>query len=260
MFAWLSRVYCYYVTWNLGSDDYRLRKGIADEQLAQKEEERRRKQQLAQQHSFEHPADRRSTRSTSSSSVSTISTALSHSPHDRHHRPQSDRRMTTRSPSRSSDNPRKRTRLSTSSSSYSSRSSYDAQRSVAVTDRRNTRRRHSSRSPEQRGRRRSRSEERRNMSSSIDPRGSSRQRQRSTSFQRNTRPRAALNRDDARRYPAASQMSRAVPERKGQTSAKSTDLPRFGRNGARRPSPRGMERSLSPFSKRLALTQAMNMG
>ncbi|KAF2431791.1 hypothetical protein EJ08DRAFT_164387 [Tothia fuscella] len=226
-------------------DDLQRREGVADEILAAKKAERGRKRSI-DDHSAGPRKASRSVSSSSFDSVSTISTAASRSPSPRRgarHNSPPDQLMTSQyeegpPPVRDVDHARKRRRRSVSSSHHSRASRGDSNR--------NTRRRRRSISPAERGRRRSREKESRSRS--------------------RTR-------------------SRSVPRKNGQSGIKSSGYGRGGRrispsrspyrqghgrqngnNGPGQPSrpapPRGppKERSLSPFSKRLALTQAMNMG
>lgn len=304
------------------------RKGIADEQLAKKEEERGRKQKAGENELRDVlRKSSRSISSYSSTSVSTISTNLSRSLHVS----TNNKKPTPGGLPLDSAETRKRRRSSTHSSmSYTSGSSADKQRRQHSRDAgRNIRRRRASTSPDHRGRDRNHSSrafegpldgnykrrrssslsssshtsessfERRRRDRSIngdfktsrhrssispDPRGKDRnfhgkrsnQRTRSRSHSRD-RSRVARNRHSM--TPGAPQGS----NRGQRTPRYSDDLnrdrgPRYSNDNDRygssfrvsdqdntrttRPMRHSQPRvrSLSPFSKRLALTQAMNMG
>lgn len=306
------------------------RKGIADEQLAKRKEERGRKRKAGENgHRNVIRKRSRSTSSYSTTSVSTISTNLSRSPRFS----AKDNKPKLADLSLDSAATRKRRRSSTHSSmSYTSDSSNDRPRREHSRDAgRNIRRRRASTSPDHRGRDRNQSSRaferpvdgnhqrrrssslsssrhtsessferrrrdrsrngdsktsRRRSSISPDPRGSDRnfygkrsnRRTRSRTYSRD-RSRVARNRQS---------MTPGAPPRwdQGQrTPRHSDDLnrdrgPRYSNDNdrygssfrgsdqdhprttrpMRPPQPEPKLRSLSPFSKRLALTQAMNMG
>ena len=264
-------------------DDLLRKKGIADSILRKKEEERGR--------TSGHKRSRSRSRSFSADSVSTIST--------------------NRSPSRSPPPRRQkhdaREKRSKRSESMQSRSSAGS-RANSGRDR-NTRRRMSSFSPEQRGRRRdeppeasikksrerSRSHGRhakrnlrrvstsRSRSRSVDrmdtgddrpKRAVSRSGSRSTRPQRRDRsPSPYSKRGVVRRSPSPQREksegigsgghAREEPRDGGRSRFDDGPVEGKGNNGpsphvARRPPPAQRERSLSPFSKRVALTRAMN--
>ena len=229
-----------------------FRKGVADEQLAQKEAQRAEEREREAGGGYEDGQGRHDGRNRSgsvssySSSVSTISTNLSRSPSPRttsqyRERPRDSHRSAPRPAQAQKTNLRKRPRRSSSSSmSYTSESSYDHGNGAGSAER-NTRRRRSSISPGERGRRRSPSRERERRKQ---------RRSRSRSFDRSkiARHRRSLTPDDG-------------PKHKHDKGPGSRDLDSGSRRGppGGRPAP-VRERSLSPFSKRLALTQAMNMG
>ncbi|UPX17219.1 uncharacterized protein EKO05_0007586 [Ascochyta rabiei] len=227
------------------------KKGVADDMLKKKDEERGR------------TSGRKHSRSPSSSadSVSTISTnrSPSRSPPPRRQKHERDTRGKRSRRSRSTD----------SRSSIDSRPSGDRDR--------NTRRRRSSFSPAQRGRRdapldtstrelsrtrgpgkrprRSRSRSADDMSTTSDPAQSRALPPRPTSPSQtpNTHQRSPgpfSDRRNARRSPSP------------RTRNRFDDGPgeRRGRGGAPPVPPAPRERSLSPFSKRVALTRAMNAG
>jgi hypothetical protein len=223
--------------------------GVADEILAKQERERGRKRDLMDEDVPDlHDPSRKRARSISSSSshsVSTISTNLSRSisPDLRSsHRLPNSRDGDERAPLASKDRPRKR-RYSGSSSGYSHSSPAPDRRLSPATERemeRNTRRKRRDASPTQRGRSRDSSK-----------RGSWRARSRSQSRERSriVRGRRSMTPSSVRE-PTKTRHQREPDVRRGQ--------PANVRQDQFIPPPR--ERSLSPFSKRLALTQAMNMG
>lgn len=229
------------------------RKGIADEQLAQKEEERGRKRALDE---YEPPNTARkrprSISSYSATSVSTISTNLSRSASPK--RP----RLSDIRPSDKNGN-RKRMRSSSSSdASYSSDDPYHRRRKSQVDGPdRNTRRRRSSNSPRVRGRDRDMADKRRpprSRSDSMDKGQIARHRNSMTPDIRPIQDRSNGRAPKRHSYPndddryGSSYRDRGRGER-DEPPAKQPHAP-----------PVQKERSLSPFSKRLALTQAMNMG
>lgn len=217
------------------------RKGLADELLAKREEERGRKRD---QDEFDplggqgQPKRARSESSHSMSSVSTIST----------------NRSPSRSPSRrDSDHQRKR-RYSASSddgsvSSYSSGKNTRS-RSGEWTRERNTRRRRQESSPGERGRRR-------NLSKDGDRRYRSSNRSRDRGEiargRRSMTPNAMGEQGHHRNHPRE---NFTFHESRSE-QPHSRRLRHHPDASSARP-PR--EHSMSPFSKRLALTQAMNMG
>lgn len=158
---------------------------------------------------------------------------------------------------------RKRRRSRSSSMSYTSESMASGRRRYrSANDARRTRARRSSVSPDIRGRRRS----------SRVPRSSRRTRSRSNSMDKSqvARERRSLTRERAQRpYRIASPPIRSRAEKR--QDRRSEDSDRYGSSfrdeehedrRPPRPVPASLprkERSLSPFSKRLALTQAMNM-
>ena len=246
------------------------RKGIADEQLAKKEEERGRKR-AADEDGF-YPGSRKRPRSvstSSSTSVSTISTKNS--------RPGSTERSKAhvtstyilsqpQSLGRSSrtKESRKRGRSSSfSSRSYSSDLSYEKRRPREMGNDRNTRRRRSSVSPEFRGRDRD----------PDDKRSLRSHRSRSNSMNRSkvARHRTSMTPDIRNTHDRSNGRLHERPPLRTNGRRYTDDDDRYGRsyrdgsqgNGDRSSIKQPQiqkERSLSPFSKRLALTQAMNMG
>ncbi|KAH0543606.1 hypothetical protein FGG08_002044 [Glutinoglossum americanum] len=256
-------------------NDLLRKKGVADEQLAKKAEERGRKRDREESNS-PPPMSRKRSRSVSSySSVSTISTTLSMTPPSRRsiHKDEYfhlSQRSPPPVPVRSSA--RKRQRSISSSMSYSSFSSYEDRRPASEGPNRNTRRKHGSSSPGERGRRRSRSR-------SVERNRTSNRHDRSRSVQlsrvaRNRRsltpegPRGDFQRNGTRRDQKMRDRSpfqdnwrlradHRDNDRYGSSSHR-VDENRMQRDTKRAHVPR--DRSLSPFSKRLALTQALNMG
>lgn len=228
------------------------REGVADEQLAKKAEQRGRtfdRSSASSPPSISHARKRsRSILSSSTDSVSTISTDRSRSP--KRARQDSDDRYVTsqreyeeipRYPSR--DRKRRRKSSSSLSESRSDSSSIDERRNG------NGRRRRRTVSPEPRGR------------PTADRRGSHRSRSRSRSLSvdqsRVTRGRKSMtplpvgiDRSGHRRI---ERVQENRPFAKGQW-----DDHRDSR--VRQEAPKRKERSLSPYSKRIALTQAMNVG
>jgi len=257
-------------------NDLLRKKGVADEQLAKREEERGRKRGRDED---DGPAARKRSRSISSyssSSVSTISTTVSRSPPPRS-RPQDDTYYTSQrdhSPISVPLKPgHKRRRSSSSSMSYTSISSIESRRKSPTHRDRNTRARRSSVSPDERGRRRSRlrsnagDDSGRTRSRSLDQSRIARNRQ---SLTNDGRGRDGRDGRDRRREEAVSPGYGPKYRRDAQRRY-SNNHERYGssfRDGDQhsgevrreRPPPVRKERSLSPFSKRLALTQAMNMG
>jgi hypothetical protein len=250
---------------------------VADEQLAKKAEERGRRRDGVGSSSPPLVSRKRSRSTSSYSSVSTISTTLSQTPPARRSmRKDESFNLSQRSPPpvpvRQSARKRQRS-LSTSSMSYSSESSYERDRRSPprVIDR-NTRRKHGSNSPRERGRRRSRSR-------SIGRKSNRHDRSRSAQLSRVARNRRSLTPEGARRDPQSGmRLDRKMRDRSPFRADRRPrldhrDNDRYGSSGyranetrsSRNPRrdnapPAARYRSLSPFSKRLALTQAMNMG
>jgi len=251
------------------------KKGIADEQLAQKSDERGRKRSAEENEApYGERKRSRSTRSDSSTSVSTISTNLSRSPLPaREVRPDgkptriAEKRPPLSTSSYSRTNRGKRRRSTSSSLSYTSDSSFERSRRHHRDADRNTRRRHSALSPGIRGRDREYegrkgSRRTRSRSYSRDPSQVARNRNSMTpSFQRN---------GDSLHVQGGRPRSRERVSMQERVRRYSNDNDRYGssfrdkghslRDERAVPPPQRRERSLSPFSKRLALTQAMNMG
>ncbi|KAE8147009.1 zinc knuckle-domain-containing protein [Aspergillus avenaceus] len=233
-------------------------KGIADDLLAKREEERGRKRD---KDDAEIPDSRsqiskraRSASSHSMSSVSTISTSRSHSQSPPRRGGYAARSGSDRAKSTSEHHSRLRKRRYSDTSSIHSNSSYSSKERVRPqssewTDDRNTRRRRRESSPEERGRARnlSRGGNRRDRSrsGSINPSYIARER-------RSVTPDAGLESD----YPGTSgKRSDRLGDRSNRAHGGQND-----RGQHRSTPPSRKERSLSPYSKRLALTQAMNIG
>lgn len=212
-----------------------LRKGIADEQLAKAEQERGRKRERESEDK-DYDVTSKRMRSTSTSSVSTISTNMSRSP----------------SPRRSSENSPQRAH----------KSNTQARMSRTPTPTRDVY--HRSVSPLPRPSTDSERKRRRGSVSSVESyisEGIRESRERTSS--RNTR----------RRYEERSPLRRGRPDSRSPHHAhnRSENNRPLGRHGsinddnqrkeasAKATAP-PRERSMSPFSKRLALTQAMNGG
>ena len=249
----------------------RTRNGIADEQLAIKEAERGRKRAAEEDGFRSRPRKRsRSASSYSSTSVSTISTNNSRPASPKRSKLDGSRAYTLSQPqslARSSHTKslRKRRRDSSSSDrSYSTTdSSYDRRRPKEKENDRNTRRRRSSVSPEYRGRERDQDDRRsyrsvRSRSNSMDRSKVARHRTSMTPDTRNNHDRSNGRpqerpplRTSGRRYTNDDDRYGSSYRDEGHDNGNETP--------AKHPPPR-KERSLSPFSKRLALTQAMNMG
>ncbi|KAI0896620.1 zinc knuckle-domain-containing protein [Annulohypoxylon nitens] len=235
-------------------------KGVADEELAKREAERAKKRELEDDGSENESPKRR--RSASYDSVSSISTRRSASPPPRaQHSPAGPPGVTKRgnvSPSPVRHAPRKQL--------YSSAS--DHERRYSPSPRRPARTRSPSDRPSQRSRSPSRD------SSPARSRYDSRDEVPRQRFQDNRRRRYSSSPSrspparDRRRFRSRTPDE---PRRRGRTPPR-----RHEENGGRNPAPRHTdggrrgggppprqeqrERSLSPFSKRLALTQAMNAG
>ncbi|MCJ1375227.1 hypothetical protein MMC20_006461 [Loxospora ochrophaea] len=235
-----------------------LRKtGIADELLAKKEKSG---------HAFDeaavYPRKRsRSESSYSSASVSTISTNLSGLRSPSRSRDHDERAYLTSQDARymsPHDKYYKRKRSPSSSMSYSSQSSFERRKPRRKDDDRNTRRRRSAASPIARGRNREHD----------GRRGSGYRRSHSRDRDRN---RVARSRQSMSPGPSHVQGDLTSRRNGGQaysingdhSQGSFADRGRGGRDradGGTKPSTARRGRSLSPFSKRLALTQAMNMG
>ncbi|KAJ5935895.1 hypothetical protein N7454_005193 [Penicillium verhagenii] len=215
--------------------------GVADEILAKREEERGRKRDFDNEDAGRHthsPKRARSLSSHSTNSVATISTTRSASASpDRRSKPRAHAKgRATSSASPHADKSRKR-RLSDSGESYSG-SSYSGEvrhrsRSREWAEDRNIRRRRRESSPEERGRHRDTRQRDHRRSPSVD--------------------------HDQVAKDRRSETPRTPHDRSGQRSYRDRENPQ----GRSRQEPRAKpgppkERSLSPYSKRLALTTAMN--
>lgn len=249
---------------------------MADEQLAKKGGERGRtlddESEKLPLNSGRSPKRSRSVSSSSSDSVSTISTNRSHSLSPK--RPRHDGRgdyLTSQQepldlPSyRSKDRKRRRSMSSSSSAlSYDSTSSIDRRRSPSK-ERRNTRRRRSAFSPEERGRRRS-SDRRYSKRSRSRSRDESMDKSQIARHRRSMTPKTVERGGNGLRSSRRQNGGRNSPDfetrtynRPSQTENARNHPPILERRGNQAPPPR-KERSLSPFSKRVALTQAMSTG
>ena len=255
------------------------RRGIADEQLAKSKEERDRKRAADE----DDPSNGRrkrsiSTSSYTSSSVSTISTNLSRSSSPKYHKVHGNGHS---NPSRNDlsavkllergINKRRRS-LSSSAASHSSISSYERRRPRPQEDDRNTRRRRSSISPDIRGRevglgskrgtgrRRSR---KRSRSESVDRSRVARNRNSITPAYRTVPNRHGARRNQNDSYVDNNRrFSNDDDDRYGSSFRDQNHGMRYESarpNAAPAPVVR-KEKSLSPFSKRLKLTEAMNKG
>ncbi|KAL7824001.1 zinc knuckle domain-containing protein [Trichoderma gracile] len=228
------------------------KKGVADEELAKLEAERERKRKLGERDDELSDAGSRRRRSVSSHSVSTISTGASRD---------------SRSPS-----PRRRTRSPTPPKrrGYSPDSASDRSYSRSPSPPRRERRSVSRDSPSPSREGSQRGERRRHRESSYGRRDDASPPRRR--YQRDEEP----ERRHGRRQNRGDSRSRS-PQQDGRPYRSRDDYnaPRGGHRGGRyggqgRAPPRETareapkeaprERSLSPFSKRLALTQSMNMG
>ncbi|PGH06172.1 hypothetical protein GX51_02560 [Blastomyces parvus] len=231
-------------------------KGVADEQLALKAGERGRNREDSQDgrdHEGIRGRPRKRMRSVSpahsADSVSTISTNRSWS--------RSPQRKRAPSPSRSRSNERRRTRdRSVSRESHISSSSFEKNAGTAKGKERGSRRRMRSQSPVERGRR-----------YDSGRRGSWRNRSRSQSMDRSSiaKHRRSLTPHSPNRHVDSGRARRERTPKESRNISRSPSRERGyeppynkGREIPQQPPPR-KERSLSPFSKRLALTQAMNM-
>ncbi|RDW76263.1 uncharacterized protein DSM5745_06255 [Aspergillus mulundensis] len=233
------------LTTDIPSDAVRT-KGTADALLAQSEEERGRKRELNEVDSLDtrdQAAKRtRSVSSDSTSSVATISTNRSRSGSPQRERYAEPRR---RSKSPTSHHLWARKRRHSDSSPGDSVSSYSSREgSRTRSPERNTRRRRRESSPKERGRTRD-----------ISRDGSRQTRSRSHSMDKGRVARG-------RRSLTAEEIEPVRSYAKAFTSMDQPRVCKHERVSAERshaPPPR-RERSLSPYSKRIALTQAMNMG
>ncbi|PKX94429.1 zinc finger CCHC-type containing 10 [Aspergillus novofumigatus IBT 16806] len=229
-------------------------RGVADEILARRGEERVRKRELGDSDPFDDshhaPKRSRSESSHSMSSVSTISTSRSHSVSPPRHEVYTESRGRDRAQSMSSPQPHSRKRRYSDSLSDHSDSSYSSggrQRSRSrewETDR-NTRRRRRESSPEERGRPRNISED-----------GSRRGRTRSLSMDQSqiAKERRSATPDTVKGRHHPTRESRGNMSRSRHLDRQRNHAFSGPMSGSAR-----KERSLSPYSKRLALTQAMNM-
>ncbi|KAL2352772.1 zinc knuckle-domain-containing protein [Cryomyces antarcticus] len=261
-------------------NDLLRKKGVADEQLAKRAAERGRKR--SRDGNIEALPARKRSRSVSSyssDSVSTISTTVSRSPPPRRARISKDDEYYTSQreelllvPRDVRGEKRRRRFSSSSSDSYRSDGPYLRDHATPARDR-NTRPRRGSTSPANRGRRTGRSaswdaRRRQKSRSGSTNRGRGVRHRRSPSdehqgYRGNRGTRGSRSRSPYRAAGRRGQHGATHgPERNGRRSNDAQQPPRpaaatQARHAAPPPPPR--ERSLSPFSKRLALTQAMNM-
>jgi len=251
------------------SNDLQRTTGVADEVLAMKEQERGRIRDPGNQDEGQHgliPSKKRtrSVSSYSSISASTISTNLSHSRSPKHRRRYDSadsqechsQRVTSPSPSPSKQRKRRYSEKS-SRSSYSSRSSVE-RRSSRIRewkDERNIRRRRRESSPDERGRRHDGSPRRGSWRGRSQ--SQSRDRSRIMRGRRSLPPEVQRNTTDPQRsIQSHRRLENAIDRR---SEYRERNRAGYIRGNPSSASPQ-RERSLSPFSKRLALTLAMNTG
>lgn len=222
--------------------DLLKKRGIADEQLAKVEQERGRKRER-QNEDLEMGASKRR-RSISSASVSTISTNMSRSPSPRQARPASD--------------------------TYDSRQSHSPPRPASSQHKRRTPSFSPSPPPSRQDIRNSGTKRRRDTSFSVDS-YSSREEQDIRNSRERTNSRSTRKRFNDRSPEVRGRRTESRSPHRGRRNfshdRRRFDEPRvkeerresFVSSETHAPRP-PRERSMSPFSKRLALTQAMNMG
>lgn len=221
--------------------NFSRRKGLADELLEKREEERGRKRDQDEFGAVDGQSQPKRARSESSHSMSSVSTI-------------STNRSRSRSPSRRDSGHERKRRYSASSdddsiSSYSS--GKDARsRSREWTRERNTRRRRQESSPGERGRRRqlSKDGDRKYRSPNRSRDRGEIARGRRSMTPNSTGKQSHYRKHSGEKFASHENRSEQARSRK----------PRHQPDGPGARPPR--ERSMSPFSKRLALTQAMNMG
>ncbi|GLI73500.1 hypothetical protein PoHVEF18_001718 [Penicillium ochrochloron] len=227
--------------------------GVADEILAKREAERGRKRDHDKEDEDRYgqsPKRARSLSSDSADSVSTISTNRSASASPKRHSRHSSRVNGRRSSASPPPGETRKRRYSDASdgSSAKSYSSGDRQRSRSRsrewTEDRNIRRRRRESSPEERGRNR---DSKKHESRKTDRRSQSADKSRIAKARRSMTPDATYDHSEKRSY------RDREPLQEPSQSGRSRQDPR-----ARGGPPR--ERSMSPYSKRLALTQSMNLG
>ncbi|KAI0538175.1 zinc knuckle-domain-containing protein [Xylaria digitata] len=227
------------------TDALQDKKGIADQELAKREVERARKQELEQSDDTDQDVSRRE-RSPSYDSVSTISTRRS---------PSVSRRRESLSPIGAIRRPS----TTHGSSRRSSDSGSDYERRYSPSPRGHTR---GIKSPEPTRPRRSPSRDDSPRRRDFDPEGQPVDRQR-MDRRRGDRRRGRYSQSPSRSPPPG--IRRRFRSRSPREPWRPDNSPpRYhGRNGQEQRGPPKRdtrERSLSPFSKRLALTQAMNAG
>lgn len=192
----------------------------------------------------------RSISSYSSDSVSTISTNRSLSPKRSRFESQDDYIISQQDQDsvprhRFADRKRRRD----SSYSRSDLSDYSTHQSLSRTPPRNTRRRHKTISPECRGR-----------SNSQRRRRRSRTRSRSHGMERSRIARERYSMTPQREEPERGRCRGSTKQGEGDINSSQANRQDRGMTGIRPEPLVRKERSLSPYSKRLALTQAMNLG
>ncbi|TVY90470.1 hypothetical protein LAWI1_G002690 [Lachnellula willkommii] len=214
-------------------NDLLRKKGVADEQLAKAEAERERgRKRERQSDEPESAGEPKRMRSTSVSSVSTISTNASRSPSPRQARPTG----VSRSPSR--------TGLGRQDRRYSSISRSPPSRPKATHEKKRRRESYSSvDSP---------------MSNTGDHVPHSEERGSSRSTRRRYRQDSPPARGRKAEIRSPQRRRRFSDDREPGRESRNGGLNRNNFNDENRRPPK--EKSLSPFSKRLALTQSMNMG
>ncbi|KAH8782586.1 hypothetical protein BGZ57DRAFT_758805, partial [Hyaloscypha finlandica] len=218
------------------------KKGVADEQLAKAEQERGRKRERHSEDPELRGAPKRiRSASHSSVSVSTISTNMSRSPSPREISRHSASRKHMRSNISSSPQRRNPGRNESRSVTRSPSISRSPPLPKHLTESEKKRRRRSSSSADSYT-----SEDRRNSRERTDSRSTRRR------FQQTSPP--ARGRRTESRSPYRGRRRLSNDRQRGSDRFSDGGPPR----DSYRPPPR--ERSLSPFSKRLALTQAMNLG
>ncbi|BCS25648.1 uncharacterized protein APUU_50359A [Aspergillus puulaauensis] len=227
-------------------EDAKRTEGTADSLLAQREQERGRKRDLHELDPLDNRGQAskrsRSISSHSASSVSTISTNRSRSRSPRRER-YDERRGETGSKSQEAQSWSRKRRHSNSSSGYSVSSNSSRERSHTRSPGRNIRRRRRESSPKERGRARSLSRD-----------GSRRERSRNHDMDkgRGTRGRRSMN--------GETDLDQGYAKQSSSMNQPNTSHDERGLDERNRAPPPRRERSLSPYSKRIALTQAMNMG
>ncbi|KAL0942200.1 uncharacterized protein CTRU02_200086 [Colletotrichum truncatum] len=256
-------------------DDSLRKKGIADEELAKKEAERARKRELEERdEELIRQTDAKRRRSESVDSVSTISTNRSASPPARRRSPSPvPARRRQRSPEESKGSRRRSLSPESDGDGSVSRRSPMSRQTQSPPRRHQRSLSPGSRSPPATHNRRYRERDEDYVRPTVRP-SQERQPARDTSDSRESSisrsgdirdSRRSLSRSPHRRGPRFEGRSDRGGERgQGYRGGPKNRLERSGRNdrperGSEKRQPE-RERSLSPFSKRLALTQSLNMG